>query len=133
MTAIDAFNLSRDQWEKLEDHFLRILEEVTGTDDEAGQLLAKLLSGMKPAERQALALGTMVGRVSIAGTESLAFMKLDGNLTDGMILMGKVHVILDVGYSKDSGAFMSEIAGLRGQRVHVQIAPAKQARTQEAA
>lgn len=67
MAARDAFNLSTKRWEELENRFLENLKQIAGAEDEGSALLAAVIFGMKPREREALALGVMVGRVSMCG------------------------------------------------------------------
>ena len=50
-------------------------------------------------------------------------MKLVGSFEDGMIMLGRVHVFFDVGFSKDSKEFSGELGALKGKRVVVNITP----------
>lgn len=44
-------------------------------------------------------------------------MNFSGAVVEGMILLGKVHIVLDVGYSVDSDVFLKQIEGLKGKQV----------------
>lgn len=65
VTAIEAFNLSEKQWNEVEDRYEAAMKAAEGGQDQAISLLTQLLTGLKPQERQALALGVMVGRMSV--------------------------------------------------------------------
>jgi len=65
VTAIEAFNLSEKQWNEVEDRYEAAMKASEGGQDQALSLLTELLTGLKPQERQALALGVMVGRMSV--------------------------------------------------------------------
>jgi len=67
VTAIEAFNLSEKQWNEVEDRYEAAMKaaQTQGGQDQAISLLTGLLTGLKPQERQALALGVMVGRMSV--------------------------------------------------------------------
>lgn len=58
MTAFDAFNFSEKDLRKLEDRYQEAMDRC---GESADRLLADLVSHMNVSERQAMALGIMVG------------------------------------------------------------------------
>ncbi len=61
MTALDAFSLSPAEWEEVE----ILYESCQGLSAE--EMLARMLRGADKEQQKFLALGIMVGRLSIQG------------------------------------------------------------------
>lgn len=74
MTALDAFSLSREDWEDVEASYEAALSETSPTAGKdwgrAEQMLVSLLQNTTPEQQKWLALGIMVGRAS-AGAKDL--------------------------------------------------------------
>ena len=67
MTALDAFSLSRKEWEEVEGRYEAALKEsqaMKDVHDPAAALLVCLLKGLSSSDQKALALGVMIGRAS---------------------------------------------------------------------
>jgi len=68
MTALDAFNLTPQEWDEVEVGYERAYDAATQASkrelDVATNLLALLIEGMDREQQKALALGILVGRTS---------------------------------------------------------------------